>query len=197
MTRRELLFSAAALNGADFLGGPCAAPDSSIRLAPAREPGIPLLVDGRVYRPDGLTPAAGVVVYAYQTGKDGLYTKPGSGRMRIHGWLRTDREGRFRIETIRPGPYPKSRIAAHIHIQCWSREFPPQHTPEVLFDDDPFVTPAERAASARLGDFANIQRVEGGRIVHNIRLKTTGDRMEENVMHGLDPCRAPRPVDRP
>jgi len=193
MTRRELLFSSAGQLGADFLAGPCSGAASKIRLTPPNERGTPLVVEGRVYRPDGTTPAPGVTVYAYHTGTDGLYTKPGSNQMRIHGWLTTDREGRFRIETIRPGPYPKSRVAAHIHIQCWSRDFPPQHTPEVLFDDDEFVSAEDRRSSAGLGDFLNVHRVENGRVVHNIRLKSTGDGFEENVMHGLTPCRAPKP----
>lgn len=173
-----------------------AAPPSTA-LAPRGERGKPLIVDGRVYRPDGRTPAAGVLVYAYQTGADGLYNKPGSRAVRIRGWMTTDQEGRFRFETIRPGAYPGARVPAHIHVQCWSREFPPQWTPDILFEDDPLISARERRESAALGDFLNLHRVEGGRIVHNIRLKRTGDAFEDNTMHGLDPCRASRPVDRP
>ena len=43
------------------------------RLAPAGEPGTPLVVTGVVYRPDGRTPAAGVLVYAYHTKAAGVY----------------------------------------------------------------------------------------------------------------------------
>jgi protocatechuate 3,4-dioxygenase beta subunit len=197
MTRRELLYSAAGLQGADFLSGPCAGASSKIKLAPQGERGTPLVVEGRVNRPDGATPAAGVTVYAYQTGADGRYTKPGSTTMRIHGWLTTDGEGRFRIDTVRPGPYPQSRVAAHIHLQCWSHEFPPQHTPELMFEDDEFVTSEDLRRAAGLGDFRNVHRVGNGRVVHNVRLKTTADRFEDNVMHGLTPCRAPKPQDRP
>lgn len=42
------------------------------RIAPAGEPGTPLVVTGVVYRPDGRTPAAGVSVYASHTNAAGV-----------------------------------------------------------------------------------------------------------------------------
>lgn len=35
---------------------------------------------------------------------------------RLEGWAKTDFEGRFEFRTIRPGPYPGRREAAHIHL---------------------------------------------------------------------------------
>src|SRR5262245_11443071 len=37
---------------------------SQSRIAPADEPGTPLLIQGQVFEPNGRTPAAGVVVHA-------------------------------------------------------------------------------------------------------------------------------------
>src|SRR5690242_16471363 len=86
-------------------------------IAPANEPGDRLIVTGQLSRPDG-SPAANVIVYAYQTDATGDYHN--RDRMaRLHGWAKTDRDGRFEFRTIRPGPYPGRTIAAHIHLHAW------------------------------------------------------------------------------
>src|SRR5882762_7170576 len=80
-------------------------------IVPAREPGEPLVVAGRVFAPDGQHPVAGVVVYAYNTDKDGYYSPDGKvGHPRLKGYMKTDVEGRFELYTIRPGHYPGMHI---------------------------------------------------------------------------------------
>ena len=61
------------------------------------EPGEPMVVIGTGYASDGKTPASGIVVYAYHTDAKGFYSKGGSGKHRIRGWMRTDRDGRYEI----------------------------------------------------------------------------------------------------
>ena len=111
------------------------------RIAPADEPGTPLVVDGRVVEPDGETPAPGVVVFAYQTDRDGIYFsdgRPGSP-WRLQGWARTDADGRFTFRTIRPGPYPGRHVPAHIHFAVESPKHGRQWTDSLRFADDPLL----------------------------------------------------------
>ena len=44
---------------------------SSSRIAPENEPGIPLIIHGRIFGPDG-TPIGGVVVHAYHRDSSGF-----------------------------------------------------------------------------------------------------------------------------
>ena len=63
-------------------------------IVPSGEPGDPLVVAGRVFRPDGEHTVAGVVVYAYTTDKDGYYSPDGKvGHPRIKGYMKGDPDG--------------------------------------------------------------------------------------------------------
>ncbi|HUP24185.1 MAG TPA: intradiol ring-cleavage dioxygenase [Thermoanaerobaculia bacterium] len=63
---------------------------SSTTIPPAGEPGERMVLRGRVLEPDGETPAASVVVYAYHTNAAGVYPRRGDERGwdRRHGYLR-------------------------------------------------------------------------------------------------------------
>ena len=50
-------------------------------------------------------PAAGIIVYAYQTDATGIYPRGSTRHGRLRGWVRTDEAGRYRFDTIRPGAY--------------------------------------------------------------------------------------------
>jgi protocatechuate 3,4-dioxygenase beta subunit len=127
------------------------------------EPGEPLIVAGKVFAPDGRTPAAGVTVYAYNTDAEGYY---GENRAeyppRIYGWMKTDAAGRFELRTIYPGCYPKMQVPAHIHFEAWGGGYPLQWTEGLRFEGDKYITPEMRADDARLGDFRATQRVSRG-----------------------------------
>lgn len=160
------------------------------RIAPADEPGEPMEIHGTVYAADGVTPAAGVVLYAYHTDIHGLYRQPGaSGPPRLRGWFKTDASGRYGYRTIHPAAYPERRWAAHVHTQLWSAAVPAQWGSTLLFADDPLLSAAERRESDELGRFANIRRLvrQDGvwRGTHDLRLKPTGDHFEANTRHGL------------
>lgn len=174
-------------------GRPCDSAGPEARLAPEGEPGEPLRVEGLLFAPDGVTPASGVVVYAYQTDATGLYSHRRGEPPRLRGWMRTDGNGRFSYRTIRPAPYPGGRIPAHVHHQLWGGGYPPQGSEALLFDDDPLVDASERKRSNALGPFAFVRKVETGpegeRLVKiRVRLKSKGDTFEESVRHGLDAC---------
>ncbi len=133
---------------------------STARIASPGEPGTELVVHGRVYAADGRTPLPNAIVFAYHTDRTGLYDRQGSPAhsWRLRGWARTDAEGRFEFRTIRPGPYPGSRIAAHIHFTIFS-DGARYHAGELQFDDDELLTDRDRAESNRAGEFGHVQRV--------------------------------------
>lgn len=121
------------------------------------EPGDRMALSGRVVRPDGRTPAPGVVVYAYHTDATGVYPHRPDDRGwarrhgRLRGWAVTDSAGRYQFDTIRPGPYPGRTDPAHVHMivqEPGRREY---WIDEVVFSDDPRVTPAYRAAQSARG----------------------------------------------
>ncbi len=154
-----------------------------------------LEVSGQVFAPDGVTPAAGVVLYVYHTDASGRYSPLPGGPPRLRGWMRTDGEGRYRYRTIRPGPYPGRRQAAHVHTQLWGGGHPAQWNQDLLFADDPLLPDAERRRAAASGRFAHVCAAppDAGGILHcrhDLRLKAAGDEFEDNTRHGLAGPRA-------
>ena len=81
------------------------------------EPKIKLT--GTIYKPDGKTPASGVVLFVYHTNPEGKYPKKGDEKGLakkqgyIRGWVKTDSSGRYTLYTFLPGSY--SSTEAHIH----------------------------------------------------------------------------------
>ncbi len=133
-------------------------------IAPAGERGALLRINGQVFAPDGATPAAGIIVYAYQTDATGHYlSDPVTRIARLHGWAKTDSQGRFEFRTIRPGPYPGRDIPAHVHFHIWGSGFPLQWTKDLLFADDPLLKPATVEESKQAGKFGNVCAVGGDR----------------------------------
>lgn len=192
-----LVFLAATILPPALLGSakedPCARAGREAVLAPSGEPGERLHVEGLVFAPDGTTPVEGAIVYAYQTDATGRYATPPARTPRLRGFMKTDREGRFSYDTIRPGSYPGGRDPAHVHHQVWGAGYPAQWASDLLFDGDPLVPEAERRRSDALGRFSFVKPV-GKRPAHGLlvkiqlRLKTTGDRFEAVTRHGIDGC---------
>jgi protocatechuate 3,4-dioxygenase beta subunit len=150
------------------------------RIAPAGEPGTPLTIRGRVYQTDGRTPAPGVMVFAYQTDREGLYaprTEP-PHTWRLKGWARTGEDGRFQFHTIRPGAYPGRTIAEHVHFSIEGPSLPRRFTPELNFADDPIATAAAKRASDAAGVFGSVRQVQktadGQLVEFNIRITESG-----------------------
>ena len=118
---------------------------STGRVAPEGEPGIPMRVSGVVVGPAG-APVSGASLYVYQTDHEGYYgIKPASDSRnpRLKAFLRTDGQGAWSFQTVKPGSYPDSRAPAHIHFEVSA----PGHAPkifEIVFEGDRFVTPEMR-----------------------------------------------------
>ncbi len=134
------------------------------------EPGDKLILSGTVFQADGRTPAAGVVVYAYHTNTQGAYPTRGDERgwARRHGylrgWVKTNAQGEYRFETIRPGGYPGRPDPAHIHVIVKEPDRREYWIDEVVFEDDPRV-------SAR---YRNAQRYRGGSGIIRLTRDPTG-----------------------
>ena len=147
---------------------------SRMTIASPDEPGERLVLEGTIYRPDGKMPASGVLLYAYHTNAEGYYAHAegttGQGRWHgdLRGWLRTGPDGRYRIETIRPAPYPNRDIPAHIHMHVMTRGERERWIDDVVFDDDPLVTSAYRRGLRNIG---------GSGVIHL-------DRDAAGVLHG-------------
>jgi protocatechuate 3,4-dioxygenase beta subunit len=172
--------------------GPCADATVHAALAAADEPGPRLLVRGRLFAPDGERPAAGAILYAYQTDVTGVYNRDPGAPPRLRGYMKTGADGRFEYDTIRPGSYPGTRVPAHVHHHAWGGGWPAQWLGELNFADDPFLSDAQRQQSAAANRFAWIQapRQEAGRLVAdlNLRLKPEGTGFEPRILHGREGC---------
>ena len=149
-------------------------------IAGANEPGVRLIVTGQVFGPDGVTPAADVIVYAYQTDSSGNYQNDSNRVARLHGWAKTDAEGRFEFRTIKPGPYPGRTIPAHIHFHIYGGGYPLQWTPDLMFAGDPLLRPDQITSSTEMGHFGSVQTVTRSadgtqRCTFNIRASKTSN----------------------
>lgn len=131
-----------------------------------KEKGQPLIIHGQAFRTDGVTPAPGVIIYYWQTDHNGYYAPvPGMDPRakrhgHIRGWVKTDTDGRYTLYTIRPRPYPKEDMPAHIHLSVKEPDIANEYyVDELVFDDDILLTPEKRAKLENRGG-SGILKVE-------------------------------------
>ncbi len=119
--------------------------------------GQKILLIGIVYQNDGKTPAPDVVIYYYQTNVEGKYLhKPKEKRSMppnelgqthgyIRGWVKTDKDGKYSIYTVRPGTYPTKDEPAHVHLTIKEpNTIKEYYIDDFVFDDDKLLTTARR-----------------------------------------------------
>jgi protocatechuate 3,4-dioxygenase beta subunit len=151
------------------VGGPCdgcdmmyegmPAPEkisNTVSIAGENEPGERMTLQGMMYRKDGKTPAANVILYLYHTDAKGLYSRTdtqtdGLRHGHLRGWVKTDAQGRFTIHSIRPAAYPGRTIPEHIHILVKEPGLTRYWIDEVWFADDTIITPKMKAAAEKRG----------------------------------------------
>jgi protocatechuate 3,4-dioxygenase beta subunit len=114
-------------------------------------------VSGTIYKPDGKTPAENVILYVYHTNRDGIYPTKGdeTGWAKRHGyirgWIKTDRTGKYKFYTLRPGAYPGRENPEHIHATVKEPGVSAYWIDDYLFDDDPILTKEGRNAQKKRG----------------------------------------------
>lgn len=146
------------------------------------EAGQKLLITGKALMQDGKTPAPDVIIYYWQTDNNGYYS-PRAGMNEqakrhghIRGWVKTDSAGNYAIYTIRPAPYPKQTMPAHIHISIKEPSIKNEYyIDELVFDDDKLLTTEKR----------NALENRGGSGVLRIYIKDSVQIAEHNIILGL------------
>ena len=123
---------------------------SSIVVAGPEEPGERLVVTGRVI--DGTKLIAGASVYVFHTDVKGRYapnlpSQEAELDPRLHGAMRTDAEGRYRYETIRPGSYDNN--AAHVHYIVIAAGYKPRIF-DLWFQDDPILVARRQSGEPQI-----------------------------------------------
>ncbi len=131
------------------------------------EKGQQLLVTGTVYKIDDKTPVPNVIIYYWHTDSNGYYspkkgmTEKAKRHGHIRGWVKSDEKGNYSIYTIRPAPYPKRDIPAHIHTSIKEPTINNEYyIDEWVFDDDELLTTEKRKALENRGGSV-ILRIRG------------------------------------
>jgi len=132
-------------------------------IPPEGEFGEKIIISGTIYLPDGKTPAKDIIVYVHHTNSEGIYPKRGDekGNGQYHGylrgWMKTDANGQYEFETIRPAPYHShGGEPAHIHYNIQGSDYPEYWLTAIWFSDDPRVTDEYKKSAKRSGGFSNV-----------------------------------------
>jgi|SRR5688572_4969728 len=146
------------------------------------EEGPKIEISGIIYKPDGKTPAPGVVLYIYHTDQNGEYSQKGNAKGwgkrhgYIRGWVKTDKNGFYKFYTLVPASYPNSSNPKHIHPTIKEPGFTEYWIDEFVFDDDPLLPEEEK----------NRQRPVGGSGVLKPAMKDGMLRATRNIILGLN-----------
>ena len=134
-------------------------------LADEKDEGEPLIISGTVFQLDGKTVAPDILIYAYHTNAKGFYGR-GNGEHphgKHHGWMLTDKQGRYEFRTIKPAPYPLRDTPAHIHYTLTGVSFKEYWIDDIWFEGDALITPEiKKKQLTGRGGFNSILKPEKG-----------------------------------
>jgi protocatechuate 3,4-dioxygenase beta subunit len=113
-----------------------------------------------VFEPDGKTPAAKVLIHTYHRDHDGFefgVDEKQYPAWQLHGWVKTDKNGKFEVQTIKPASDHMGREGAHIHFTVISKDYGKQWAPKVFLADDPITQKQRKSISSRNNIIAEIK----------------------------------------
>ncbi|MEP3389016.1 MAG: intradiol ring-cleavage dioxygenase [Reichenbachiella sp.] len=133
-----------------------------------------LKLTGTVFEKDGKTPVENVILYIYQTDRNGIYASKGNEKGwakrhgYIRGWIKTDKSGMHAFYTFRPVSYPSGTEPEHIHITVKELNKNEYYIDEFVFDDDLMLTQKERDELENRGGSGIVQpRLKDGILTAN------------------------------
>jgi protocatechuate 3,4-dioxygenase beta subunit len=115
------------------------------KVTPPLEPGVVLLIQGRVWGFDTKKPLASAVLDLWQADEKGRYDNddpakpPAANEFKNRARLITDEDGRYEYETIHPGPYKldaETWRPCHIHYLVRAKGYK-QLVTQLYFEGDP------------------------------------------------------------
>ncbi|MDC7995670.1 dioxygenase family protein [Altibacter sp. HG106] len=172
-----------------------------------KEAGQKIVLTGIVYKADGITPAADVLLYYYHTNPQGVYeVKPeeplnmpknelGQTHGYLRGWVQTGRDGTYRIHTLMPGSYPSRAAPAHIHVYVKEPNMKaPYYLDDFVFDHDPLLTSQERAQLENRGGSGIIRFVQKKELWIGERNLYLGRNIPEYPKSVAHPPRSGKPI---
>jgi protocatechuate 3,4-dioxygenase beta subunit len=118
-------------------------PIGTLAITTPEEPGKKIKVIATIINKAG-QPVSNALIYLYQTDSRGWYAAntphvlQNEGDMRharLFGYVKTDKNGRIELHTVKPSGYPQSDLPAHIHVHVWAEGYS-NFVNEFLFDDD-------------------------------------------------------------
>lgn len=154
---------------------------SSTSYSPAwNNEGDRLLITGKVFAIDGVTPVSDVIIYYWQTDNHGYYSpkesqsKESKRHGYIRGWVKSDNRGNYSIYTIKPKTYPNRKSPAHIHLSIKEPDIEDEYyVDSLVFDYDTLLTTKKRQELKNRGGSGILRALLSDELIiaeHNIIL---------------------------
>jgi protocatechuate 3,4-dioxygenase beta subunit len=124
---------------------------TTARIAALNEPGVRLVIEGRLFGPDCRALSKGYALDVWQADEDGKYYDAWQTSFRLRGKVLTDSFGRYRLETILPGRYGDSAgiRPAHLHVRMLTPGGNILLTTQLYFAGDPYLGQADYCTRSR------------------------------------------------
>lgn len=126
-------------------------PQRGTLIAGLQEPGVRLLVEGRLLGPDCRTPLRGYAIDLWQADAAGNYYDSAESGYRLRGKIVSDSLGRYRFETVLPGRYGDAAgiRPAHLHAKILTPGGNTLLTTQLYFAGDPYLGQADYCTRQR------------------------------------------------
>jgi protocatechuate 3,4-dioxygenase beta subunit len=136
------------------------APMQTTSITGPNEPGVPLLVEGRLLGPDCRTPLKNYILDIWQASAAGKYSSGTGTDFNLRGKIRTDALGRYSFETVLPGRYSDDVgiRPAHIHVTYRTPNGGSLLTTQMYFQGDPYLGQADYCTAEGTCDSADPNR---------------------------------------